>query len=104
MPDATYSGLGSHSCDCIISSTDNHIPSSYVVYPNPANIGDNIEISTFDNIEKILLYNIEGKQFVINPINSKQAIIQNGELSSGNYILRILLENGNSIEHKLIVL
>ena len=75
-----------------------------MVYPNPANIGDNIEISTFDNIEKILLYNIEGKQFVINPINSKQAIIQNGELSSGNYILRILLENGNSIEHKLIVL
>ena len=104
LPDATYSGLGSHSCDCIISSTDNQIPSSYVVYPNPANIGDNIEISTFDNIEKILLYNIEGKQFVINPINSKQAIIQNGELSSGNYILRILLENGNSIEHKLIVL
>ena len=104
LPDATYSSLGSHSCDCIISSTDNQIPSSYVVYPNPANIGDNIEISTFDNIEKILLYNIEGKQFVINPINSKQAIIQNGELSSGNYILRILLENGNSIEHKLIVL
>ena len=53
LPDATYSGLGSHSCDCIISSTDNQIPSSYVVYPNPANIGDNIEISTFDNIEKI---------------------------------------------------
>ena len=23
LPDATYSGLGSHSCDCIISSTDN---------------------------------------------------------------------------------
>ena len=104
LPDATYSGLGSHSCDCIISSTDNSKQSSYVVYPNPANIGDNIEISTFDNIEKIFLYNIEGKQFVINPINSKQAIIKNGELSSGNYILRILLENGNSIEHKLIVL
>ena len=104
LPDATYSGLGSHSCDCIISSTDNQIQSSYVVYPNPANIGDNIEVSTFDNIEKIFLYNIEGKQFVINPINSKQAIIKNGELSSGNYILRILLENGNSIEHKLIVL
>ena len=104
LPDATYSGLGSHNCDCIISSTDNQIQSSYVVYPNPANIGDNIGVSTFDNIEKIILYNIEGKQFVINPINSKQAIIQNSELSSGNYILRILLENGNSIEHKLIVL
>ena len=104
LPDATYSGLGSHNCDCIISSTDNQTQSSYVVYPNPANIGDNIEVSTFDNIEKIILYNIEGKRFVINPINSKQAIIQNSELSSGNYILRILLENGNTIEHKLIVL
>ena len=104
LPDATYSGLGSHSCDCIISSTDNSKQSSYVVYPNPANIGDNIEVSTFDNIEKIFLYNIEGKQFVINPINSKQAVIHNSELSSGHYILRILLENGNSIEHKLIVL
>ena len=38
LPDATYSGLGSHNCDCFTSTGSiSSSSSSYVVYPNPAN-------------------------------------------------------------------
>ena len=105
LPDATYSGLGSHNCDCIASTnTLNLDNSSYVVYPNPANVGDNIGISTYENIQKIYLYNIEGKQFSVSLVNTKKGFVKSGELNSGSYILKILFENGSTIEHKILVL
>ena len=104
LPDATYSGLGSHNCDCITSTNiQNSSNSSYVVYPNPANAGDNISISTFENIKKIKLYSIEGKQFVVNPINSKNFLVRSNELKPGNYILKILFESGNTVDHTIVV-
>ena len=104
LPDATYSGLGSHNCDCITSTNiQNSSNSSYVVYPNPANAGDNISISTFENIKTIKLYSIEGKQFVVNPINSKNFLVRSNELKPGNYILKILFESGNTVDHTIVV-
>ena len=40
LPDATYSSLGVHICDCSTPSSVNHINDvSYVLYPNPVNEG-----------------------------------------------------------------
>ena len=104
LPDATYSGLGSHNCDCNSSTATIDNSSSYVVYPNPANVGQNIGVSTHEKIKKISLFNLEGKQFLVSPLNSNKALIKSSDLNSGNYILKILFENGNSVDHKVVVL
>ena len=102
--DGNYQGLGSHNCDCITSTNiQNSSNSSYVVYPNPANAGDNISISTFENIKTIKLYSIEGKEFLVNPINSKNFLVRSNELKPGNYILKILFDSGNTVDHTIVV-
>ena len=104
LPDATYSGLGSHNCDCF-SSTGNISSSfsSYVVYPNPANQGDNIGINTSKEIKNIYLYNLEGKQLNFISVNATKAVLNTSDLISGNYLLKISFDSGSSIEHKIIV-
>ena len=104
LPDATYSGLGSHNCDCNSSTATINANSSYVVYPNPAYVGQNIGVSTYEKIKNISLFNLEGKQFLVSPLNSNKALIKSSDLNSGNYILKILFENGNSVDHKVVVL
>jgi len=104
LPDATYSGLGSHNCDCITSTSNfNSNSSSYVVYPNPAKQGDNIGINTSEEIKNIYLYNLEGKEIQIASVNSRKAVINSSILISGNYILKIIFTTGSSIEHKIII-
>ena len=102
--DGNYQGMGSHNCDCNTSTNiQNSSNSSYVVYPNPANAGDNISISTFENIKTIKLYSIEGKEFLVNPINSKNFLVRSNELKPGNYFLKILFESGNTVDHSIVI-
>ena len=46
LPDATYSGMGSHVCDCHTTTSIDENVISYVMYPNPANIAETITINT----------------------------------------------------------
>ena len=63
LPDGTYLGMGTHSCDCIISTINEKNDASYVIYPNPVNIGETVVIRSNTKIEKIELVNILGKVF-----------------------------------------
>jgi hypothetical protein len=104
LPDATYSGFGSHNCDCFTSTGSfGSTPSSYVVYPNPANQGDNIGINTSKEIKNIYLYNLEGKQLNFISVNATKAVLNTSDLISGNYLLKITFDSGLSIEHNIIV-
>ena len=104
LPDGTYSGLGSHNCDCIsstnISEGENE---SFVVYPNPANIGDNIVINTYNKIDKVVVYDISGKSLLVNKINNNKLVFPTNTLSSGSYILKAWLDTGSIVEHKIII-
>ena len=104
LPDATYSGLGSHNCDCI-SSTDilDAKNESFVVYPNPANIGDNIVINTFNKIDKVTVYDISGKSLLLKKTNTNRIIFPTNSLSPGSYILKAWLDTGSIVEHKIII-
>ena len=104
LPDGTYSGLGSHNCDCISSTNilegEN---ASFVVYHNPANIGDNIVINTYNKIDRVVVYDISGKSFLVNKINTNRLVFPTNTLSSGSYILKAWLDTGSFVEHKIII-
>ena len=104
LPDGTYSGLGSHNCDCISSTNISEVENeSFVVYPNPANIGDNIVINTFNKIDKVTVYDISGKSLLLKKINTNRIVFPTNSLSPGIYILKAWLDTGSIVEHKIII-
>jgi hypothetical protein len=104
LPDGSYSGLGSHNCDCFpstsLSNTEN---TSFVVYPNPANIGDNIIINTYDKIKQVYISDLLGRSSVIVHSSDFKAIINSSNFSIGSYLIQIELEKGSFVEHKIII-
>ena len=97
LPDATYSNMGSHTCDCITPSVIKESEISYVMYPNPAKIGQDIIINSKNKIKNIEIYNILGIK--ISTINS--ANFSTKHLKEGNYFIQINFENGNIITNTL---
>lgn len=97
----TWSNLGSHTCDCIDGSVglNNITESSYVIYPNPANIGEEITIIANTKIKNIEIFNVLGEKVLTT--NSKK--INTTKFSIGTYITLINLSNGEVIENKIII-
>ena len=97
----TWSNLGSHTCDCIDGSVglNNITESSYVIYPNPANIGEEITIMANTKIKNIEIFNVLGEKVLTT--NSKK--INTTKFSIGTYITLINLSNGEVIENKIII-
>ena len=96
----SWNNLGAHTCDCIGATVINDANSvSYVVYPNPANIGETITVSTKEKIKSIEVINILGEK-VFTEYSNK---ITTSKLSKGTYILMINLSDSRVIENKIIV-
>ena len=99
LPDATYSGMGTHSCDCIVSTINEENDVSYVMYPNPANIGTIVTINAKTKIENIELLNILGERVKFSNTNQ----INTSAFVKGTYIIRIKFSDGRLAENKLII-
>jgi hypothetical protein len=99
LPDATYSGMGSHVCDCHTTTSIDENVISYVMYPNPANLGEIITINANAKIERIDVVNILGKK-VLTQISNK---ITTTNLVKGTYIINIRFTDGSFIDNKLII-
>lgn len=68
------------------------------IYPNPT--VDYISINNGQNIEKILVYDLSGK--LVSQFNNKSKNLYLGNLSSGNYFIKILDKNNRIINRKLL--
>ena len=98
LPDATYSNLGTHNCDCSGTSNINENKDvSYVFYPNPVNKGEQVFINSQIAIKNIILTNILGEQ-----VRFCQSINTSG-LAKGTYIIDIEFSNGNFAQNQLII-
>jgi len=96
----TWNNLGSHACDCIGTSEIYDAKEvSYVVYPNPANIGNTVTINANAKIESIDVVNTLGER-VLTQISNK---ITTTNLAKGMYIINIRFTDGRIIDNKLIV-
>jgi hypothetical protein len=99
LPDATYTGMGSHTCDCHTTNSIDENTISYVMYPNPANIGETITINANAKIESIVVVNILGEK-VLTQISNK---IITTNLAKGTYIINIRFTDGRIVDNKLII-
>jgi hypothetical protein len=100
LPQGTWSNLGTHTCDCIETSSVNNVKEiSYVVYPNPANTGEIITITANSKINNIEIIDILGER-VLTTTSTK---INTNYLSKGKYIAIINLSEGRFIENKIII-
>jgi len=100
LPLGTWNNLGSHTCDCIETSAVNDVKEvSYIVYPNPANIGEVITITANSKINNIEIINILGER-VLTTTSTK---INTNHLSKGTYITLINLSDGRVMENKIII-
>lgn len=96
----SWNNLGIHNCDCIGATViDDANSVSYVVYPNPANIGETITVNTKEKTKRIEVINILGEK-VFTEYSNK---ISTSKLSKGTYILMINLYDGRVIENKIII-
>jgi hypothetical protein len=96
----SWNNLGTHTCDCIATVVINDANSiSYVVYPNPANIGETITVNTKEKIKNIEVINLLGEK-VFTEFSNK---ITTSSLAKGTYILKINLSNSRVIENKIII-
>ena len=98
LPDATYTGMGSHTCDCAGSTaiTENN-EVSYVMYPNPVNSGVEVSVNSSTLVKNIRLTNILGEQVRFNQS------INTSALSKGTYVVDIEFANGKFVKNKLII-
>lgn len=100
LPDGTYTGMGSHTCDCSNTTSLNENESvSYVMYPNPAVNGDVVSINSNSRIQTIRITNILGGKVM--SLDTKS--ISTSDLSKGTYIISIEFMDGRLEENKLIV-
>ena len=100
LPDATYSGMGSHTCDCSNTTALNENESiSYVMYPNPVVKGGVVLINSNSKIQTIRVTNILGGKVM--SLNTKS--ISTSNLSKGTYIISIEFADGSLKENKLVV-
>ena len=68
-------------------------------FPNPTK--DFFELSNYKNIQKIELYDLNGRKLILkNDFNDEKISIQN--FSKGIYTIKIYLDNGNIISDKII--
>jgi len=100
LPDATYSGMGSHICDCSNTTSLNENESiSYVMYPNPVVKGGVVSINSNSKIQTIRVTNILGGKVM--SLNAKS--ISTTDLSKGTYIISIEFMDGRLKENKLVI-
>jgi len=99
LPDATYSAMGTHTCECTPILSIGNTVVSYVMYPNPTNRGQTVSINSKENITFLEVYNILGEKIV----TEKSSNISTKNLLRGNYLIKIYFENGTTVTNKLIV-
>jgi hypothetical protein len=103
LPANSFSGLGSHECDCaLISIEENN--NSIQMYPNPNSTGQ-LTINSTTEIQSISLYNILGEKVLSKNYNSSsitETILLSPKLK-GLYFVEVLLENKEVLLKKLLL-
>lgn len=103
LPENDFSNTGVHDCFCNSVSIDEKSLNSISIYPNPA--GAKFFVKTPSAIDKVEIFSITGQQVLLeqNPVASFTNLMEIHPLnySTGIYILRVSLVNGNTAVSKL---
>ncbi|MEJ6794887.1 MAG: lamin tail domain-containing protein [Flavobacteriales bacterium] len=105
LPDATYTELGAHVCDCETSSASiSESEVSFVMYPNPSLTGTSVSISTSSKINSVVIFDALGREVKnLVSVSNKNALISLKNIEAGNYLVSILFDNGSQKNTSLVV-
>ena len=73
----------------------------YSFYPNPTSDVINIHYSPDVNVEKVEIYGMDGKMY--HEQNFNMETININSLSNGIYMMKVVLDNGNTYTDKIAV-
>ena len=82
---------GIYKVDIITEIDENNLNTVASLYPNPAN--NTLNVETNDIISSIEIYSISGKKVYHNSFNSDKLNIDISNISTGQYIVKIITEN-----------
>ena len=100
LPIGTWNNLGQHTCDCSSLNTINEMKEiSYIMYPNPANIGNPVIVSASKKITMIEVLNVLGESVFI----TQNKNIPTDHLAKGAYLVNINFFDGTEVNNKLLV-
>lgn len=105
LPVNTFTGLGTHTCNCPtsgIKEIDNSV--SVKIFPNPAN-ADHFNITSTEPIEFVEVYNTIGQQVISKEGNKteKRMLIETGNLPKGVYFVKATFAKNKTSVVKLSV-
>lgn len=101
LPKNTWTGLGSHTCDCLAGVKELTNDASFVVYPNPSADGS-FTVSSSEQIQSVEVMNVVGQTVKSETLNSKSKDVQ-ATLPKGMYVVKINYLNGTFSQTNLIV-
>lgn len=94
LPENTWTGLGSHTCNCATSVEEIANNISVVVYPNPTN-ANLFNVTSSEVIEAIEVYNLMGQRAIVKEGNktAKQITVETGTIAKGVYTVKVRYTN-----------
>jgi hypothetical protein len=104
LPKDTWTGLGSHTCDCLLGVNELNSNVSFVVYPNPTNEGQ-FAVNASENIEQVEVINMVGQVVLsqTNTVLSKKIQLDSSKLNNGMYAVKIRFSNNSISQTSLII-
>ena len=104
LPKDTWTGLGSHTCDCLLGVNELNSNVSFVVYPNPTNEGQ-FAVNASENIEQVEVINMVGQVVLsqTNTVLSKKIQLDSSKLNNGMYAVKIRFSNNSISQTNLII-
>lgn len=104
LPKDTWTGLGSHTCDCFLGVNELNSNVSFVVYPNPTNEGQ-FAVNASENIEQVEVINMVGQVVLsqTNAVLSKKILLDSSKLNNGMYAVKIRFSNNSISQTSLII-
>jgi predicted extracellular nuclease len=94
LPANTFTFLGTHTCDCSVSVSEN-VERSTSIYPNPLT-GDVLNVVSPSVIRSIRIFDNAGRiVFVNGTILDRMTRIQTNAIAKGAYTIEVISENGN---------
>jgi hypothetical protein len=103
LPKDTWTGLGSHTCDCLAGVKELTSNASFVIYPNPSADGS-FTVNASEQIQSIEVMNVVGQTMAEEVINtySKSKEVQTS-LPKGMYVVKINYLNGTFSQTNLVI-
>ncbi len=105
LPNETWTGLGSHTCDCISDNVNERTQAPTTsIYPNPTSNG-HLFVQANENIVSVELMNLVGEKlaFETSALNSRLVQVATASQAPGIYFVRVNYSNKRSTVHRVTI-